>query len=249
MPQTYASLPIAVRHGFTDRYVPEQPEIVKKLAWDSRIFIFNVGPWLLKREMGSSGTAIIKPCEPGKEYSDPYIVLGVEEEPYPMDETQCRMIPKSGPGNQVAGAADGIWLAKQILGEGPQLAKAASFRPFGVFISATNPPSREDLIAAREALHLRMQELVKEANDSWAKDRDKGQVIQRDWHQRAAETLKKGVAECPWMGDRTVGAERIDCPFCGVAMANNIPKCPNCKEVVNQELYKQAQARARNIAN
>jgi hypothetical protein len=241
--------PLAIRNGYADRYVPATPEAVQKLAWDTRLFIFNVGPWTLRREMGSSGTALIPACPEGAEYSKPYIVLGVEQEPYPVDETQCAMIPKSGPPGQKGGAADGIYLAQQILGEGAHLARSASFRPFGVFISKTEIPSKEDLRAARAALHERLQYLVKEANDSWAQDRDKMQVIQKDWHQRAAELLKKGTAECPWMGDRTVGAERIDCPFCAVAIPSTVAKCPNCKEVVNQELYKQAQARARNTAN
>src|SRR5271154_716818 len=103
--------PIAIRHGFADRYVPEQADTIKKLAWDTRIFIFNVGPWELRREMGSSGTALIRACPEGNAYSEPYIVLGVEEEPYPIDETQCAMIPKSGVPGQKGGAADGIHLA------------------------------------------------------------------------------------------------------------------------------------------
>lgn len=243
------SLTGAINQTHGNRYVPEIPDIVAQLAYDTRIFIYNVGPWELRRELGSPGAAIIRACPEGREYSEPFIVLGVEQEPYPFTETECSMIPKAGKLLQKGGSADGILLAHQILGEGPHLPSGLSFRPFGVFISRTEVPSKEDLSKARAALRERLQLLVKEANDSWADGRDKKEVIQKDWHQRAAEMLKKGVAECPWMGDRQTGVERIDCPFCMVAIPATVAKCPNCKEVVNQDLYKAAQARARASSN
>jgi hypothetical protein len=229
----------------TERYVPGVPDMVKKLARDTQLYIFNVGPWRLTREMGSVPTAIIPACPEGREYSEPYIVLGIDQEPYPVNETTCAMIPKSGPPGQEGGSAEGIYLAQQILGEGPQLNKRETWRRFGVFISKTAPPSEHDVRTARAALYEHLGVLVKEANDSWALDRDKGQIIQKDWHQRAAEMLHKTVAECPWMGDRQLGPERVPCPFCGQAIPITVAKCPNCKEVVNQALYKAAQMAAR----
>ena len=187
------------------RYVPETPDIYRQISEANKVFIFNVGPWMHKRELGSAGTFIVRPCAAGQEYSEPIVIKGVVEEPYPINEVECKIMP-----------TEGMTLANQIIGEGPFIPKSSSFVPFGVFISQTEKPSPKDLVRANNALQQKYLELIQEANTAFSNGPNAAnETIRPEWHFVAARALKRTEAECPWLKGSEVGAERQACPSCG----------------------------------
>ena len=224
------------------RYVPRMIDFVKKISDENRVYIFNVGPWAHSRELGSAGRWFIKACLAGQDYSEPVIVQGIEEEPYPVNETTCTMLPKSGLPGQLSGPAEGLLLAQQILGEGPHIPKSASFAPFGVFISETATPKPKDLVRANNALQQKYLDLINEANQALAQGNDAAvQTIRPEWHFVAARAMHRSEAECPWLKGSEVGAARENCPSCGDVYSVGVMKC-KCGFVLNKTKYDKAVA-------
>lgn len=212
------------------RYIPTTPDLYKQVSEQNRVYIFNVGPWQHRRELGSAGTFVIPACKEGQDYSDAVIVNGVVEEPYPINEVECKTL-----------MTEGHALAGQILGEGPFIPKSTSFRPYGVFISATPKPSKEELAAARGELQQKYVELVAAASDAHANGHKEAQeVIRPEWHFVAARALKKSEAECPWLGNTQAPAARTECAGCGTIYKIGIMKCGTCGMILDKAKYDKA---------
>lgn len=212
------------------RHIPDTPEMFREISESRRVFIFNVGPWSHSRELGSAGTFRIPACAEGKEYSTPVVIEGVEQEPYPINEVECKML-----------MTEGIALANQVLGEGPFVPKSSSFRPFGVFISSSNPPKKEDVAAARQALGEKYVELVAAAADAYQMGPQAAkETIRPEWHFVAARALRKSEAECPWLANTQAPAARNECPGCGTVYKVGIIKCGNCQMILDKKKFDQA---------
>ena len=223
------------------RYVPTQPALVRDVSAANRIFIFNVGPWAHTRELGSAGTYRIPACPEDKDYSSPVVIEGLVNEPYPENEATCTMLPACGEPRQLRGEGSGLALAKQIIGEGPFIAKRASFVPYGVFISPTPKPSKELLAAARAELEKRHLAHIREANAAFMRDpTNREGVIQPAWHHVSAHALKKSKAECPWLGESLAPAGREECPGCGTPYNVGILKCRDCNYILDKSRYDKA---------
>lgn len=194
-----------VKRMNASRFIPPTLDMYREASEKNRVYIFNVGPWSHSRELGSAGTFRIPACPKDREYSEPIVINGAFEEPYPINEAECKMLTEPG-----------IAVAQQILGEGPHVAPNSSLRPYGVFISPTLRPSKEDLAAATQHLMEKHVSLVAEAAEAYsmgpaaAKD-----TISPLWHFVSARALKKTEAECPWLGNTQVPKERQNCPGCG----------------------------------
>jgi len=192
-----------VRGMNSSRYIPDTPEIFRRVAEENRVYIFNVGPWAHARELGSAGSARIPACPEGKDYSEPFVVPGVVQEPYPINEAECKMLQ-----------SDGMDFAMQVLGEGPHVPKSSSFRPYGVFVTRNAKPTREEIAEARQALQQKYVELVAEANEFFSKGA-RAEIVP-EWHFVAARALRKTEAECAWLANTQAPAARDTCPGCGV---------------------------------
>src|SRR6185436_11085348 len=105
------------------------PDMVKALADQKKVYIFNVSPWTYRRRMGTLGTFVIKGCEEGKDHSDPVIIPGLLFEPYPDSETTDKIITE-----------EGRYAAEQIVGIGPHNLPANSLTRCGVAICEQWPP-------------------------------------------------------------------------------------------------------------
>lgn len=212
------------------RFIPQTPEIFRKASEANRVYIINVGPWAHVRELGSAGTFRIPACPEGREYSDPVVIDGVVDEPYPINEAECKMIQTSG--------GD---LAGQIIGEGPFIPKASSFAPFGVFISPAPVPTKEQIAKANAALQQKHLDHIREANAAFMKDpTNKDGIIQAAYHVVSAHALKKSKAECPWLGESLAPAGRDNCPSCGAVYNVGIMKCKDCGFILDKKRYDQA---------
>ena len=228
----------------SSRYIPDMDPLVKEVSDANRLYIFNVGPWSHQRQLGSAGTYFVPACPAGQSYSNPIVIQGIENEHYPVNETECATLPKCGRPGQLRGDGQGLLFAQQILGEGPMLPAHSSLRPFGVFISKTKEPTEEDLSAARFALRQRQGELVAEANEIYVTDREHaGTLISSQWHRKAALDLGKTVQECPWLGESIAPAERKKCPSCGTPYEVGVAECAKCGDVLDEDKYAEKLAR------
>ena len=181
---------------------------------------------------------MIQACPADEECSKAIVIQGVEQEPYPINPTECTMIPKAGKLYVERGGGEGQLFAQQLLGIGPYMAPKDSLVPFGVFISHTEKPTREELAKARAALAQRFVEIVAEANIAWSQGRAAAaQLIVPAWHFVAARALQKTALECPWMGDTSLPAERATCPGCGTPYEIGIAECPKCGDVLDAQKY------------
>lgn len=229
-PEVEAAVARHVRGMNASRYIPETPAMFREAAVAHRLYIFNVGPWSHRRECGSAGNFIIPACPEGKPYSDPVVIDGVVQEPYPINEAECKMLQ-----------SDGLAFAQQILGEGPFVPKSSSFAPFGVFISPANPPADELVTQARQKLNQKFVEICAEASDAWAQGNQAArETIRPEWHFVAARALKKSAAECPWLANTAVPAQRENCPGCGSIYNIGIIKCATCGYILDRAKFDKA---------
>lgn len=214
------------------RIVPKLPKMLEAVSKEKKVYLFNVGPWPHERHLGSLGPFFIPACEKGKEYSAPLAIPGIVVEPYPENERKMALHQE-----------EGQYIAEQILGVGPHLAKNNSFVKFGVFISQTEKPSKADLEKARAALRDYYQELVREANSAHAQGpKTKEETIQEK-HFLAARELDYSEAECPWLKDAQAPAARDRCEGCGTVYTVGVIVCPTCRFILDPEKYEKNKAR------
>ncbi len=225
----------------SSRYVPTMPGIVRKVSVENRVYIFNVGPWAHVRELGSVGAFRIPACPEDKDYSAPLVIDGLVSEPYPINEATCASLPSCGEPGQLSGEGSGLALAKQIVGDGPFIAKSSRFVPYGVFISPTIRPSKELMAAANAELQAQHLKHVREANAAFQRDpTNREGVIQAAWHVVSAHALRKSKAECPWLGESLAPAGRENCPSCGAVYNVGIMKCKDCSFILDKPRYDKA---------
>lgn len=213
------------------------PRMIQKLSDESKVYIFNVGPWKQNQSMGSLGTFYIPECEDGKQYSKPLAIDGLVIEHYPLRENVLDVLMDEE-------GSTGWEIAHQIIGIGRQLSPSNSLTRYGIFVSRSNPPAKEDVAKAREALHQHCQILVNEANQSMTEGNSKD-VIRPEQHFVAANILKKTVAECPWLSRQVQQADRATCPGCGTVYAVGIIKCRECEYILDKAKHDKAKAEGR----
>ena len=209
---------------------PVIPSILRR-AEEEALYIFNVSPWPYMQNLGTLGTRVVPACEEGRRYSKPLVIPGTVVEYVPANESQMRPI-----------LHDGEQVANDIVGIGPHLMPYNSLVRRGCFVSHSNPPKAEEVAEAHEKLLLWCDTLIKQANDAAAQSPKVLQDMIAAEHYTAAKIRKKTPGECPWLVGTVQSADRADCPFCMTAIPLNVPKCPNCKEIVNQKAYDSAQA-------
>lgn len=212
------------------RWTPDTPDIYREASERAKVYIFNVGPWPHKRELGSAGTYFVSACPDGREYSDAVVVNGVVEEPYPINEAENKIIPTRG-----------RLLAEQIIGVGPHVPHSSSLIPFGAFISESPTPSKHEIAQARLKLKEKHLDIVREANEAYSQGPNvANQIIRPEWHFVSARALKKTAAECPWLRDSELPAERNNCPSCADIYTVGQMKCRSCGFILDKKRYDQA---------
>lgn len=215
------------------------PDSIRQHSLDNQFYIYSVGPWPQKRFMGTMGRCTIPACKDGQRFTDPIVVPGTPVEQYPMNESQMTAI-----------LYDGERHANEIIGIGPSRGPEESLHRYGVFVSRHNPPLEEEIELANKRLDTYCDQLIYEGGQAHADGPlAVRQTIRPERHGWAANRRKKTHAECPWMGGmNTAQQDRVECPFCSVAISAKVAKCHNCHEVVNQEAYKAAQKMARQVS-
>lgn len=214
-----------VRRMNQGRRIPALPNIVKRMAEEEQLHIFNVGPWAHRRELGSLGVFFIQACEKGKPYSTPLIVPGIVTEPIPTSEKDMEWRQE-----------DGRYIAEQIVGFGKMLGPQYDLRPYGVFIAEKKEPSKHELARANEALELKYKELISDIRMAHGRGaKDFTAAYRPDYHDVAARELK--LMDEPWLV-RANPAGREKCPSCGTSYEVGIVMCASCKYILDEAKFK-----------
>lgn len=211
--------------------VPKLPAAVAKTSNETCVWIYNVGPWALSRELGSLGSFRIPACPEGEEYVARDPIPGIFTEP----------VPGEHPLHMELRTSDGRYVAEQIVGIGAFLSKRDSFEHLGVFLgSQVGPaakPTKAELATAKGKLRLYLEELINDARKAYERG-DLREIVER--HRMAARTLK--LENEQWYSTREAKA-RQDCPMCGSVVNDTVVICPTCRYVLNEEKYEKMKSR------
>lgn len=211
------------------RRLPELPPMLKKIAEEQTVHIFNVGPWAHRRALGSLGEFLIPACPKGESYAAMAPVPGIVVEPIPVDERHFELRQE-----------EGRYIAEQVVGIGKMLAPGNSFVKYGVFIAAGKEPTKKELDAARAELRKHYTELVQEARSAYAQGPKEAEATIRETHRIAARELN--LNDEPWLVIANPEA-RQKCPACGTMAGGEVILCPNCKFIFDEKKYAALQAR------
>lgn len=206
-------------------------------------YIYNVSTiheW--PKFQGQLGTLVIPKCKSGEEVSTPLRIPGAVARWY-----------DKGLGRKEVFIEDGREIAEDICGcskEYPAESSNNNLTNFGVFITDRlfeELPKKEQekiLGEAQEKFILKLRELMLEADNYHSAEATKRFVGKI--HVAALEAFNEitGSEERrPWAmvkGSKQTAVKTVptaDCPFCGHPNKAGVPKCANCKDVINKEAY------------
>jgi hypothetical protein len=226
---------------------------------EPEIYVYNVSTiFQWSPRIQGRGNVIIQKCKPGQKVSEPLVIPGVMIRDY-----------DAGNRNRQAYTEEGIDIAEDILGcskEMPGLPQNdltgyGCFYLVGEKFEDLSPTEQEKILSEANAKHDRKcHEKVLEA-DGLA-----GSEVTRRWisdpYRLAALHLSqknayrdgdKSMLTRTWVGGPRSGALTpvSECVWCGYEHKKGLAVCPNCKNILNQELFdklskasKKAQAEA-----
>lgn len=244
------------------REIDDLPDMIEGLSKKEQVAILSVGPWAQVIKAGTLGTKYVPACKEGEEYSDPLVLDGLTIEHYPLREGKMDILMHKN--------ATGWNTAHQLIGVGAHLHPMNSKVKYGLFVTKGNPdmpplgakdsanpekqrwwlrerfrPTKDELAKAHAALNKRLNALVQEARSAAAQGQKAMEdTIRPGQHILAAQMLGLDPQAERWMQNAVAEKARVKCDFCGVSMPDGVAKCPNCKEIVNEELYEQLKTKA-----
>lgn len=209
------------------RRTPVMPAMFKKAAEENRWFIFSVSPWEQARTMQPPPDFRLPAKPEGADYAGPWIIDGVVTEPYPINESENKLLQE-----------DGEKIADAVLGIGPFMNPSNSLLPLGVFKTQNNPPTKAEIDAANKRLDQYCLHLINEADEAYSKGPDEAsKVIEPNVHFVAARRLGRTALESGWLKNAHVPAARSECPNCGTPYKVGIAQCPSCRMVLDKAKY------------
>jgi hypothetical protein len=223
------------------RILPIRLKVIEDLK-KQKFHIFNVGPWAQSINTGSTGTFSIPACSADKPYVELLVQNGAtgEWEP-PISVIMEEFVIKSE--DEMSSLQDEGWgFCQQMLGVGRGQVRANRITRFGIFASANEVPTREELAGAHQELEEECRKLVKWAGDTYSTDRKLfARAVRPEVHFVAAKVLgRDNPQDSPWMLDANpVG--RVKCKMCGRNCDPDVATC-EAGHVVNMELYLELQA-------
>lgn len=216
------------------------------------VFIFNVGP----RDFQVStprGLLHIPACPEGKPYSEPLAIDGLVLSEYDLGDSGGAMGTTADPGLDSASAAGEklYGVADDIIGKHSTAAAlglmTTNLEWFGVFSTANNPPTKEELDAARGKLR-QMMELIYEDGANKVRQNDPGhldpnlRMKERELYNDAAKFLGRQLL---W---GTEDHSLARCPECKEPIIAEANFCKHCQQAIDPASVA-ARARKRAKAN
>src|SRR5690348_3480137 len=145
--------------SLNQKQIAPMPRYIQEEAAKNPIYIYNVAPKGIADQiisLGSMGHYTIFPCEPGQPYSRPTVIARIIPEGIPVDMRKIELR-----------YWDGMDVARDIIGAGPFKSKSQDLTRMGVFISAGEKPTEQELAEARKRLSEYYLFLVQEADAYW----------------------------------------------------------------------------------
>lgn len=213
------------------------------------IYIYNVSTIHEHQQNhgGQLGTVVIRKREYGTQVSEPTIVPGVVPRRY-----------DSGFGKLKWMIEDGLDIAMDLCGCDPKYPSPENtnrdLTKFGVFLirkpfeSLTKPEQTKVLTEANKHYERKLRALVLQADNyhtgSPVDGIDPKKFITAIHHEaltalnEVLHSRAQAEEKRPWSGiTYNTQAAMKDCTFCGKPMPADKPKCPSCREVVDQAQY------------
>ena len=205
------------------------------------VYIYNVSSideW--PRFQGQLGTLTIQKCAAGEKVSKPLIIPGCIPRRYDAGFGRYKWFLDAG-----------MDVAEDICGcskEYPAESSNNNLTNFGVFITTEafediSEKQQADLLSVAHAKYEeKLRVRVLEADNFHMQNH--GNWIVRIHHQALSalnDLLEQRGMERekrPWATvDYGTKRKTVDCPFCGSPNKPDVPKCANCHEVIDSELY------------
>jgi len=245
------------------READDLPEMIAELSKKNQVAIVSVGPWAQTIPCGSLGVKFVPACKEGEEYSDPLVLDGLTIERYPLRENRMDILMHK----DSTGWNDG----HQMIGVGKHLPPSNSKVKLGLFVTKGNPdfpplsekdrgdeakrrwwlrerfrPTPAELQKARAALNQHLNVLVNQARSAAAQGQKAAEeTIRPEQHIRAAQMLGLDPQAERWMQNAVPEAARVKCMYCGVSVPDGVVKCPNCREILDQDKYDAMKAKSK----
>ncbi len=261
LPGTAQQISEAQRAFNGQRESDDLPEMISDISKKNQVAVMSVGPWAQVIPCGSLGIKHVPACKAGEEYSDPLVLDGLTIERYPLREGRMDILMHK----DATGWGDG----HQMIGVGKHLSPSNSKVKLGLFVTRGNPdfpplsekdkkspdkvrwwlrerfrPTKEELAKAKAALNRHLNHLVNEARSAAAQGQKAAEeTIRPKQHILAAQMLGLDPHAERWMQNAVPEAARVKCGYCGVSIPDQVAKCPNCHEIVNQDLYDSLKAK------
>lgn len=208
----------AVRAPNSDYIIPEILDIVRT---SPKVYIFSVCPHVIVE-----GLHVIPACAPGEDVSEPLVLDGYVAEIYDRGE-------KTKGVNYIPGLQRAMDIIGALSGE-PLSEYTSNHEWRGVFISQRPTPTKQQIQNARNKRKEYLLYLVDHGNNLRATEPT---AKLQPFHYAAARELNVVTT---WADKPKAQAS---CPYCGAGVSETAAKCPNCREVINLELYQALRAR------
>lgn len=199
------------------------------------IFIYNVSPiWQWNRPVTGRGTVLIPKCKEGQRVSDPLVIPGAIIRDYDAGSGKRQAYTEEGKDI----AEDILGCSKEILGM-PQndLTNFGCFFLEGTKLEDLPKEEQEELIRTAQNKHdVKCDEAIMFADQLWANPNTKSWITPM-YRFCAAYRDPKNTAQREWVAKSGRSSSVTECPFCGYEVRKGLPKCPNCREILDQALY------------
>ena len=221
--------------------LPEIEELKKK-----KVHVFNVGPWPMLVNTGSTGSFLIPACPEGTPYVELLVrdahcndvppISYIMDELYPQSEDEYRRLQERGKD-----------FAKSMIGLGRGQSPSNALTHQGVFVAEGEKPTAEELEGAHAKLKAYCEGVVRQIADIYQTDRKAfSQIVRPKVHFVAAHYLNlDNPVDAPWMTSAAPQG-RTKCKMCGRVVDPDVAMCEG-GHIVNQELYLAAMAEQENV--
>jgi len=223
---------LAVARGRAVPPVLEEIEELKK----KKVHVFNVGPWPMLVNTGSTGSFLIPACPDGQPYAELLQsdgngnlvppISSIMDELYPQSEDEYRRLQERGKE-----------FAKSMIGLGRGQSPANALTHQGCFVAEGEKPTSQELEDAHAMLKAYCERTVRQIADIYATDRKAfSQIVRPKVHFVAAKYLNlDNPVDSPWMTSAApIG--RTKCKMCGRVVDPDVAMCEG-GHIVNHELY------------
>ncbi len=210
----YVSNEATRRNG---KIVPKLPKALEELCHKPKYYVFNVGPWEWDRQLGGKGTRVLQKCPEGESYSPPLTFGLLDNETVAVDMNKME-------NRQEDGMEAGV---NAFLNRGRDCRPENNLEQWGIGVTETWPPTKQDLDAANKRLDDKCDDLIRDADRHHEQRRYDDITEFHRWAARRKKLTKEWLNENPNM---------VSCPACGQSVMPKIAKCPHCRATLDQEL-------------